>query len=146
MEKEFCEFRVKTKENPEGMDCAAHMAEARIFQCPYNAEDLKYDQKKEEFYVGKMVEGKEEKCIDFLGPKEFCKHQMKIEKNPHILDCTNNLAKTFPCKYIFKDIKYDKEKEEFYVSRKVEGKEMVCVGFGLKSELEEELTKRLTTE
>jgi len=37
----FCEYHVYTKENPDGTDCAAHLAEARVFKCPYDIEKAK---------------------------------------------------------------------------------------------------------
>lgn len=39
--KQFCEWHIKTQENPEGTDCSAHLADGRIFKCPYNSpEDI----------------------------------------------------------------------------------------------------------
>jgi len=37
----FCYWHIKTKENPEGTDCSAHLHEARVFECPYNKEEAK---------------------------------------------------------------------------------------------------------
>ncbi len=31
----FCRWMTKTKENPQGTDCTAHLCEGRIFECPY---------------------------------------------------------------------------------------------------------------
>ncbi len=42
----FCEYHVATKENPKGTDCAAHLCEGRIFECPFtdpnHAQTAKY--------------------------------------------------------------------------------------------------------
>jgi hypothetical protein len=31
----FCQYHLKTKENPHGTDCSAHLAEGQCFECPY---------------------------------------------------------------------------------------------------------------
>lgn len=33
----FCRNHIKTYENPTGTDCAAHLAEGRVFACPYRS-------------------------------------------------------------------------------------------------------------
>jgi hypothetical protein len=39
--KQFCNWHIKTAENPEGTDCSAHLADGRVFQCPYSSpEDI----------------------------------------------------------------------------------------------------------
>lgn len=32
-----CYYQGKTTENPKGTDCMAHLAEARVFKCPYTS-------------------------------------------------------------------------------------------------------------
>ena len=34
-----CANHIATRENPGGTDCAAHLAEARVFACPYRSAD-----------------------------------------------------------------------------------------------------------
>lgn len=34
---QFCRSQWETKENPDGTDCTAHLAEGRIFQCPFES-------------------------------------------------------------------------------------------------------------
>ena len=34
-----CAWHIKTRENPAGTDCSAHLFEARIFACPYRSAD-----------------------------------------------------------------------------------------------------------
>lgn len=35
--KPFCEYHIKTVENPNGTDCSAHLVDGRIFECPYTS-------------------------------------------------------------------------------------------------------------
>jgi len=38
--KHFCNYHSVTQENPEGTDCFAHLADARVFKCPYSMSDI----------------------------------------------------------------------------------------------------------
>jgi hypothetical protein len=33
----FCYWHIATKENLAGTDCSAHLAEGRVFKCPYKS-------------------------------------------------------------------------------------------------------------
>ena len=35
--KKFCTWHIATKESPDGLDCCAHIHEARVFRCPYTS-------------------------------------------------------------------------------------------------------------
>jgi len=37
MTKPFCAYHIATKENPNGTDCAAHLAEGQCFECPFDS-------------------------------------------------------------------------------------------------------------
>ena len=37
LEGQFCKHHIATKENPDGTDCAAHLAEAMVFRCMYES-------------------------------------------------------------------------------------------------------------
>jgi len=36
---QFCRSHIATQENPSGTDCSAHLAEARVFECPFSSPD-----------------------------------------------------------------------------------------------------------
>ena len=59
--KQFCYWHIATKENPEGTDCTAHLAEARVFTCIYTIKDIRL----EPSYDGKRVYLSISRCPDF---------------------------------------------------------------------------------
>ena len=64
MAEKFCEYQILTKENREGYDCAAHLAEARCFKCQYSFEEIKYDSVKG-LFISKTESNVEGACLDF---------------------------------------------------------------------------------
>ncbi|MBI5148777.1 hypothetical protein HZA33_03795 [Candidatus Pacearchaeota archaeon] len=63
-EKQFCYWHVKTKENPEGTDCTAHLADARVFECPYNANEIKLSEDGR-LYISHTKDRYNGACADF---------------------------------------------------------------------------------
>lgn len=60
--KPFCIYHIKTRENPNETDCTAHMNEGRVFECSYNAKDIKFDEKGMYISHGDRYQGA---CGDF---------------------------------------------------------------------------------
>lgn len=55
--KQFCYWHIKTRENPEGTDCSAHLHEGRCFECPYIFDDIQYDTASGRIYLSMIQNG-----------------------------------------------------------------------------------------
>lgn len=69
---QFCENHIVTKENPAGTDCLGHLAEARVFKCPYTLKSIGAA-----YSPGEPVVLGIERCPDFELNKEMAKYLLK---------------------------------------------------------------------
>jgi len=100
---QFCDAHIVTAENPAGTDCGAHLAEARVFKCPYTIRDIKLS----DFYNTKKVDLVIERCPDFKLNKEMAKSLVKdFEKDQKSIT------------YLLKEV-YETNKDHFkeYIKR-----------------------------
>jgi hypothetical protein len=65
MVKQFCDWHIKTKENPDGTDCSAHLHESRCYKCSYTPNDIKYKAASDGFYISHTSSDLIGACQDF---------------------------------------------------------------------------------
>lgn len=60
----FCKYHSKEINESDGkFDCHVHLHEARCFGCNYTYTDIRYDEKRQNFYMAKP--GNQYNCVDF---------------------------------------------------------------------------------
>lgn len=104
---QFCENHYATKENPAGNDCIGHLAEARVFKCPYKIKDIGAA-----YSLGEPVVLGIERCPDFELNKNMAKYLLKNFGNDKFVTIE-----------LFKEL-YKKDGVQFrkYLTSIVEGK------------------------
>lgn len=78
--KPFCDWHIKSKENPDGTTCSAHLAEGRCFDCVYTLENIQvegnYNQLR--IYISSTKSDSVGACQDFKPLPEIVEGLVKL--------------------------------------------------------------------
>jgi len=92
MVKQFCDWHIKTKENPDGTDCSAHLHESRRYKCSYTPNDIKYKASSDGFYISHTSSDLIGACQDFDLTEEL-KNKLKNVPDNKKLETLKSILK-----------------------------------------------------
>lgn len=83
----FCYWHIKTKDNPDGTDCSAHLAEGRCYKCRYTIKNLQHNSKGELYISSRENSELKGACQDFKPSRGLMRLlQNEIEDIQKVLD------------------------------------------------------------